>query len=105
MKVNYSPIIDIQNIKSSKDIKDNVLAFANYQIKEQDLLPIFSDEQWLYEYIHQIKNTRLISLGGIFKKYDIKNTFKRQVDSDSMKLSYSWNLSEGKYITNNLLSD
>ena len=106
-KVDYTPIIDVQAIKS-KDSPLGLLAeVVKYQTKPNDL--IFSDREWFLEYTRQVHRTNAFALGGVFKGYfkelDKKETIEEMIGGDEEskdgvdegELFFNWQRFEKKY--------
>jgi plasmid rolling circle replication initiator protein Rep len=77
LRLNYSPIIDIQAVK--KDLNPAVLIpeLLKYCTKESDMV---ADREWFLELTQQLHNMRAISTGGVLKEY------LRELESESIEL-------------------
>ena len=79
LKVDYSPILDVQAIKA-KDSPISLLAeIIKYQVKPNDCL--LSPKEWFLEYTKQIHGTKAFSLGGLFKDY-FREMDKEETDDE-----------------------
>ena len=107
VKVDYTPIIDIQAIEPKDSLTGILAEVIKYQTKPNDL--IFSDRDWFLEYTRQIHGTKAFALGGIFKKYfkdlDKEETTEEMIgsndeggnDIEEGELFFNWRKTEKKY--------
>lgn len=80
LRANYKPVVNIKTVKSkvkTDDLSDAVIAgiteTIKYTVKPQDLTSETdasgSVTDWLNGITEQLRNTRAIALGGVFKEY------------------------------------
>ena len=105
LKVDYSPILDVQAIKA-KDSPLSLLAeIIKYQVKPNDC--VLSPKDWFLEYTKQIHGTKAFSIGGLFKDY-FREIEKDETDDeligndgenevDEGHLYFNWKRWEQKY--------
>ena len=106
-KVDYTPIIDVQSIKTKDSPLGLIAEVVKYQTKPNDL--IFSDRRWFLEYTRQIYGTKAFALGGVFKDYfkemENEETSDELIGGDDYgqdrpdegELFFGWRRSEKKY--------
>ena len=78
LKADYTPVVDVRVVKSTKLTSDDSLDASNaamlravcetlkYAVKPSDLL---ADPQWLSELTKQLQKTKAISVGGVLKEF------------------------------------
>lgn len=68
LKSDYLPVVNIKAVKPGPSgfISKSLLETLKYSIKPSDLV---ADKDWLIEVTKQLKNVRMVSVGGTFKEF------------------------------------
>jgi hypothetical protein len=103
LKVDYSPSIHVNAIKSDNDLNKVIPEIIKYQTKESDLI---SNPQWLQELTEQLHKTRTFATGGVLKEYfkDLENDDGDFIGSDAESvpsedlLTADWDTNNKQYL-------
>ena len=105
LRVDYSPILDVQAIKPDGSPVALLAEIVKYQTKPNDL--IFADREWFLEYTRQIHGTKAFALGGVFREYfrelEREPTEEEMIcgdgenEVDEGHLYFGWKRKEKKY--------
>ncbi len=102
LRVDYNPSIDVKAIKPKQSPVALIPEILKYQTKPSDLV---ADREWFLEMTRQMKGTKAISLGGVFKDF-FKELEKEPEDLigedsegevDEGHLYFGWKRKEKKY--------
>lgn len=110
LKVDYTPNVWIETVKARKDEKDPVEAWKRgvretfkYSVKPNEIIKAPVD--WLDEITKQLKGTKSVSLGGIFRQYlsedEPENLIAENHDEDSestCEVTFGWRESLRRYV-------
>ena len=66
LRVNYTPILDVQAVKQDKHPSSLIPELLKYTTKESDLI---ADRDWFLELTRQMHKLRCIAVGGVLKDY------------------------------------
>lgn len=67
LRVDYSPIIDVQALKPDKSPVNLLAEIVKYQCKPNDI--VLSDRDWFLELTRQLHRTKAIAFGGVLREY------------------------------------
>ena len=103
MRLDYKPIIDVQAVKQGDRPMQLVPELLKYVTKESDLV---ADREWFLELTRQLHKMKLISTGGVLKKFlsqlerepdDLIGESDTPEGDDLMSLYFGWRRAEQKY--------
>jgi hypothetical protein len=66
MRLDYSPVLDVQAVKSGDRPSELVPELLKYCTKESDMV---ADREWFLELTRQLHKMRCIATGGVLKEY------------------------------------
>mgnify|MGYP003564011709 CR=1 FL=1 len=104
LRVDYTPILDVQAIK--KDLAPHFIIpeILKYQCKESDLV---ADRDWFLEFSRQVKHTKAVAVGGVLRPYMKKleeepDDLIGKNDDDATEIDeghlfFNWRRAEKKY--------
>ena len=103
MRLNYSPIMDVQAVKEGNKPMLLVPELLKYMTKESDLV---ADREWFLEYTRQLYKMRAIATGGVLKQYlraleeepeDLIGESDTPEAEDLMSLYFGWKRLDKRY--------
>lgn len=115
LKVDYTPVVDVRVVKSTKPTSDDSIDASNaamlravcetlkYAVKPSDLL---ADPQWLGELTKQLQKTKAISVGGVLKEFfsedEPKDLINGEIEEDEKSeddaiLNFIWSSVAKRY--------
>ena len=104
LRIDYQPVLDVQAIKPHKCPTVLIPEILKYQTKESDMV---ADRDWFLEFTSQVRKTRAVAVGGVFRDY-FRNA-EREIEEDLIgegdgsdqpdegKLYFGWRRTEKKY--------
>jgi hypothetical protein len=107
LKVDYLPVVNVKAVKPDKHgfISRSLLETLKYSIKPHDLV---ADKDWLIEITKQLKNIRMVAVGGSFKDFinshepeDLISTpegANDPVGSELSEIFFGWQTQVKKYV-------
>ena len=112
LKVDYKPIVDIRVVKDRDSENEVIKELIKYTFKDSDILRVRDFE----ELTKQMKNLRLVNVGGVFKgvftnniEVDLVNLKKEKEDMKIWKfmdiLVYSFSNLYNNYILNRVVGE
>jgi plasmid rolling circle replication initiator protein Rep len=102
MRLDYSPIMDVQSVKQGKTPMELVPELLKYCTKESDMV---TDRSWFLELTRQMVKMRCIATGGILKEYlkDLESDPEDLIGEDHLgeeeygRVNFGWKRQEKKY--------
>lgn len=102
MRLDYSPIMDVQSVKQGKTPMELVPELLKYCTKESDMV---TDRNWFLELTRQMVKMRCIATGGILKEYlkDLESDPDDLIGEDHLgeeeygRVNFGWKRQEKKY--------
>jgi plasmid rolling circle replication initiator protein Rep len=107
MRLDYSPIIDVQAIKQGGQPMELVPELLKYVTKESDMV---TDRDWFLELTRQMFKMRCIATGGVLKSYlkdlesdpeDLIGKDNLEIEEEYGRVNFEWKRKEKKYRMNN----
>ena len=110
LRIDYKPILDVQAVKARGDLTPLVAEIVKYQTKPTHLIGYGTpeDKEWFLEYTRQIRNTKALSIGGLFRDYfrelekdpenqDLIGENEEDCSETLGELNFNWKRGEMKY--------
>jgi plasmid rolling circle replication initiator protein Rep len=103
LRADYSPVLDVQAVKSGEQPSDLVPELLKYCTKESDLI---SDREWFLELTRQMHKMKCVTTGGVLKEYlkeleqepeDLIGDSELPEAQDSNSLYFGWKRQEKRY--------
>jgi plasmid rolling circle replication initiator protein Rep len=102
MRLDYSPVLDVQAVKSGDHPSSLVPELLKYCTKESDMV---ADREWFLELTRQLHKMRCIATGGVLKEY-LKELEQEPEDligegedpsADDASVYFGWKRQEKRY--------
>lgn len=103
MRLDYSPIMDIQAVKSGERPSDLIPELLKYVTKESDMV---ADREWFLELTRQLHKMRCVATGGVLKEYlkeleqdpdDLIGKDENDQSIDEGSLYFNWRRQDKRY--------
>lgn len=103
MQLSYKPVIDVRAVRQAEKPMQLIPELIKYCVKESDLV---ADREWFLELTRQLYNMKLISTGGVLRKYlselerepeDLVGEGDEADSEDVANLYFSWRKAEKRY--------
>jgi plasmid rolling circle replication initiator protein Rep len=102
MRLDYSPILDVQAVKTGENPSSLIPELLKYCTKESDMV---AEREWFLELTRQLHKMRCIATGGVLKEY-LKELEQEPEDLigegdepsiDDTSLYFEWKRQEKRY--------